>query len=266
MAAPHTYQFSTSPPLSYQIKKLDQNLQDSDGDFCVSSYFDDDEEYGEESLTGLPKHVYMKWRKAALMVCGVSIFFEIVLGITSLVLSIILQSPGAFGFAVDSFVDIVTTLMVVWRFCGEEGASFSLEREQKGVLGISVLFVVSSFAVFSKAIFDLVRSNKPYHPYILCGMASVSMVVFTAIAWAKYSISQKLKSKVLFQDAINTLCVDLMACMLLVSLLVYKYTQTWFLGSIVAILISVFLLVYGARNIYKMYSTKGKRLLSDYED
>lgn len=33
----------------------------------------------------------------------------------------------------------------------------------RGVLGISVLFVVSSFAVFSKAIFDLVRSNKPYH-------------------------------------------------------------------------------------------------------
>ena len=47
--------------------------------------------------------------------------------------------------------------------------------------------------------------------------------------------------------AINTLCVDIMAAMVLISLLVYKYTSTWFIGSAVAILISAFLFVYGAR-------------------
>ena len=49
--------------------------------------------------------------------------------------------------------------------------------------------------------------------------------------------------------AINTLCVDLMAGMVLVSLLVYKYSSTWYIGSIVAICISLFLFIYGVRYV-----------------
>ncbi|XP_065052000.1 transmembrane protein 163a-like [Rhopilema esculentum] len=255
----------SQPQLSFLLKQVSEDLQESDNEsLCVSTY-DENQEF-DDGCSGLPLNVYKKWRKAALVVCGLSIGFEFFLGFASLVLSIIYQSPGTFGMAMDSFVDIATTLVVVWRFCGYQGEHYSYAREQRAVFSISILFILSSFGVFAKAIFDLARSNKPYHPYILCIIAAIAMVVYTALAWAKYSISQKLKSKVLFSDAVNTFCVDLMAAMLLLSLLIYKYTSTWFIGSIVAILISIFLFGYGLRNIVLQYQAKKKKEKSPLDE
>eukprot|EP00112_Aurelia_sp_Birch-Aquarium-sp1_P026032 Seg898.10 transcript_id=Seg898.10/GoldUCD/mRNA.D3Y31 product="Transmembrane protein 163" protein_id=Seg898.10/GoldUCD/D3Y31 len=259
----------SQPQMSYLLKQASsEEVQDSDNEsFCVSPYFDNDDDFEDDMQTGLPINVYLKWRKAALLVCWISIFFEFVLGSTSLVLSIVYIDPGTFGMAIDSLVDIATTMVVIWRFCGTEGEHYSYEREQRAVFGISILFILSSFGVFSKAIFDLVRSRKPYHPYILSAGAGISLVAYTALAWAKYVVSQKLRSKVLYTDAINTFCVDIMAAMVLISLLVYKYTSTWFIGSAVAILISAFLLVYGARNAAKYCSTgKSKAEKSKFID
>jgi len=241
---------------SFSMKRPVEDSDESDNEsVCVSSYFDDKDDF-HESSNGLPINVYLKWRKAALLICGLSIGFEFVLGIISLVLSIIYRSPGTFGMAIDSVVDIATTMVVIWRFSGSDGTKNSYIREQRANYGISLLFILSSFAVLSKAIFDLIRANKPYFPYILCSAASVSFAAYTGLAWAKYVVAQKLQSRVMYSDAINTFCVDLMAGMVLISLLVYKYTSTWYIGSIVAILISLFLFFYGVRNIARQSSSK----------
>ncbi|XP_015764869.1 PREDICTED: transmembrane protein 163-like [Acropora digitifera] len=95
---------------------------------CVSPLDDDFLLHKEKQI---PTQLMDKWRKAALAVSYASVFCAFVIGVSSFVISSLAKSSAAFGFAFDSILDVCSSVVVIWRFCGLAGKTYSWERERR---------------------------------------------------------------------------------------------------------------------------------------
>lgn len=229
----------------------------SDGDFpCVSPVDDDYLLHKEKKI---PLQLMEKWRKAALVISYASVFCTFVLGISAFIVSHLAGSSATFGFAFDAILDVSSTLVVIWRFCGATGHLYSWEKERRAVIIIAILFVLSAAGIFVKAIRMLVVEKEPLKLKSLEIISSVSVVTLGLLAWLKFTIAEKLHSVALRTDALNSTAGTLMALGMVISTLVYEQTKsTWFLDSSVALVIAVGLFFYGVKLLGTLLSSKGK--------
>ncbi|XP_065052105.1 transmembrane protein 163a-like [Rhopilema esculentum] len=181
------------------------------------------------------------WRKIALALSALSVFIQLGLGVSIFVFAWMQKTPGGLGLAIDIILDVLTTLVVIWRYRFEK-------NESKACVLIAVLFVISGIALSVKATYNLSKEWIPYFkPRILLPIEVSIAVTFAGLMYAKIYVARKLSSQSLMVDGINTGCGLVMAVMNLISLLVYQKTNLWFLDSVSATIIALFLFFFGLK-------------------
>ncbi|GLD64819.1 transmembrane protein 163-like protein [Lates japonicus] len=81
-----------------------------------------------ESSMRLKPHEAQSYRKKALWVSWVSIVVTIALAIAAFTVSIMRHSASAFGFAFDATLDVLSSVIVLWRY-SNAAAVHSAHRE-----------------------------------------------------------------------------------------------------------------------------------------
>jgi len=237
----HCYQ-ADQLPVDDDVASLYESDQDFEGKFCT-----------------LTHHEFIKWRKAALFVCAISIVVQAAVSVVAIEQGLAVDSSGTFGFGMEGLLDMLTTVIVIWRFVGPSGMKVSDgKREIKAVVILSVLMASFSIGITIKVIYQLTLETRPFKELKLMIISNVGFAAYAILAWVKIILGQRIQSKALIMDAYSTLAASGMALGLLFSLLVYHFSTMWFLDSIMAIIISTFLFAYSIRTLFKIFRARLK--------
>ncbi|XP_043965917.1 transmembrane protein 163-like isoform X2 [Gambusia affinis] len=116
-----------------------------------------------ESSMRLKPHEAQSYRKKALWVSWASIVATIILAIAAFTVSIMRHSASAFGFAFDATLDVLSSVIVLWRY-SNAAAVHSAHREYIACVILGVIFILSSLCIMGKAIHDLATKLLPEVP------------------------------------------------------------------------------------------------------
>ncbi|XP_037617717.1 transmembrane protein 163-like [Sebastes umbrosus] len=205
-----------------------------------------------ESSMRLKPHEAQSYRKKALWVSWVSIVITIILAIAAFTVSIMRHSASAFGFAFDAALDVLSSVIVLWRY-SNAAAVHSAHREYIACVILGVIFILSSLCIMGKAIHDLATRLLPEVDDFLFSVSIVSGIVCISLAVVKFMLGRVLTSRALITDGFNSLVGGIMGFSILVSAEVFKHEpQVWYLDGSIGILIGLIILAYGVKLLVDM--------------
>ncbi|XP_051979851.1 transmembrane protein 163-like [Xyrauchen texanus] len=205
-----------------------------------------------ESSMRLKPHEAQSYRKKALWVSWISIVVTIILAIAAFTVSIMRHSASAFGFAFDATLDVLSSMIVLWRY-SNAAAVHSAHREYIACVILGVLFILSSITILAKAIHDLATKLLPEVDDFLYSVSVISGVVCTILSVCKFMLGKVLTSRVLITDGFNSLVGGVMGFSILISAEVFKHEpKVWYLDGTIGVLIGLVILGYGVKLLVDM--------------
>jgi len=139
-------------------------------------------------------------------------------------------SVALIGFGLDSTVEVMSALVILWQFRGVPD-----EREQSARRLIALSFFALATYVAAQAIHDLANRAAPDPSPIGITLAVASLIVMPALAVAKRRTGQAMHSNTVVADSNQTkLCAYLSA--ILLAGLVLNATVAWWWADPVAAL------------------------------
>ncbi|CAF0742167.1 unnamed protein product [Didymodactylos carnosus] len=181
----------------------------------------------------------------------ISIVVSSVCGVITFFLAIEEQSASALGFAVDTILDVLSFIAIIWRFVSSVN---QLKREIYVLRIMSILFFISGLGVFLDSVLDIRHKIKPIPNRYLVIAAAVQTIVFGVLAFAKAIVAKKLNVISAYSDAFNTSISAFMALSVTVSVTVYNLnSNVWYLDPMVGLAISIIIMVYGVWMLKKSF-------------
>ncbi|MDP8969023.1 MAG: cation transporter [Actinomycetota bacterium] len=137
-------------------------------------------------------------------------------GVVAVAAGLLAGSIALVGFGVDSYVEVLSGAVIVWRLSKERhGQAVSHAAEQRAVRIIAVTFLLLAAGVATESVRSLATAARPDESLPGIVLAAVSLVVMPLLARAKRRVGQQMGSRALEADATETtLCVWLSAILL----------------------------------------------------
>jgi divalent metal cation (Fe/Co/Zn/Cd) transporter len=190
-------------------------------------------------------------RHALITLNIISVVVSTVCGIITFFLAIEEQSASALGFAIDTILDVLAFLTIIWRFT----SSNEQDKREIYVLRIlSILFFISGFGIFIDSIHDLYNQIHPISNHYLAIAVAIQTLIFFCLSFGKYTVAKKLHVISAYSDAFNTLISGLMALSVGISITIYNSNQNvWYIDPIIGMFISITIMSYGIWMMYKSF-------------
>ncbi|XP_026152278.1 transmembrane protein 163a [Mastacembelus armatus] len=205
-----------------------------------------------ESSMNLKPHEAQSYRKKALWVSWISIVITLILAVAAFTVSFMRHSASAFGFAFDATLDVLSSVIVLWRY-SNAAAVHSAHREYIACVVLGIVFVLSSMCILGKAIHDLATKMPPEVDDFLFSVSIVSGLTCAVLAVAKFMLGRVLTSRALITDGFNSLVGAIMGFSILISADVFKHhSDVWFLDGTMGIIIGLIILAYGVKLLKDM--------------
>lgn len=184
-----------------------------------------------------------RWLAYARFLAFVTIFYNLAEGLVSMGYGLADDSVALFGFGADSFIEVGSALIVLWRLHEASGcATTRLERERKATLGIGVLFVVLAVGTTLGAALQLRTHHHPATTLPGLLIASLSLCCMFWLWRAKRQAAIALDSLTLKGDAACSLaCIQLSFVLLAGSLAFLLVPALWWVDALAAVVLSAFI-------------------------
>jgi len=141
-------------------------------------------------------------------------------GLVAVVAGALAGSISLVGFGIDSFIEVTSGTVLLWRMSVDADA---LKRERNEMLSlriVGVCFLALALYVGYESVSDLVSRKAPGHSIPGIALACVSLVVMPILSKAKKEVATGLGSSAMHADAKQTdFCVYLSAILLIGLLL-----------------------------------------------
>jgi divalent metal cation (Fe/Co/Zn/Cd) transporter len=161
------------------------------------------------------------------------------------------KSASATGLAVDSLLDILSFLIILWRYLGDKEKSEKREKNALFVLGF--LFLVSSAIVLFNSIYNLVLRVKLESSIFFIFINIIQGLIFLGIGGYKYYLSKKTRlGHSLLSDSINSSISAFDCISMSISMSIYISDRNiWYFDSIFGIIMGIFIFFYGCHLFYQ---------------
>ncbi|POG65362.1 hypothetical protein GLOIN_2v1667413 [Rhizophagus irregularis DAOM 181602=DAOM 197198] len=187
--------------------------------------------------------------KYAVYVCIFTILWNIAEGAVSIFYGSEDDSVSLVFFGVDSFIEVTSACLVLWRFLteskpDEERATQILEenlsKEKKCTMGIGLLFILLSLATISDATVSLIQKRQPETAIAGLIISSISLSFMGFLWLSKKYLAKMLNSSTMASEAQCSLaCIKITFILFLGSLLYMIWKGGWWLDSAAAIILGV---------------------------
>ena len=168
------------------------------------------------------------WRRRAVRLSLATVAYNLVEGLVAMAFGWQDDSLALFGFGADSFIEVASALVVLWRLMDHA----SLARERRAALGIGGLFVLLAVGIAGGAVLQLAAGHHP--PTTVPGLV-ISLLSLAFMAWlwrAKREAAQVLDSATLAADAACSLaCIQLSGVLLAGSLVFLVAPRLWWVDA-----------------------------------
>ncbi|MFN4180809.1 MAG: cation transporter, partial [Armatimonadota bacterium] len=130
-------------------------------------------------------------------------------------------SIALIGFGLDSVIESISGLILLWRLKRELSGT-AIERtedmERKALKGVGLTFWLLAAYIAYEAIEKLAVKETPQASTVGIILAIVSLIVMPLLAWGKRFVAEKIESRALEADAMETIVCAYLSFTLLLGL------------------------------------------------
>ena len=184
--------------------------------------------------------------RRGLWLAGLTIAWNVIEAVVAVSAGIAAGSLALVAFGFDSIIEVLSALVVVWQFRGEQRGGYDRERELRALRLIAITFFVLAAYVCFEAGRDLFFVDTEADESIVgIVLAGLSLAVMPILALAKRRTALALGSPTLRADAQETLLCAWLSAALLAGLALNAAFGWWWADPIAAIAIAGFALKEG---------------------
>jgi divalent metal cation (Fe/Co/Zn/Cd) transporter len=156
--------------------------------------------------------------------------------VVAVVAGVAAGSIALIGFGVDSLIEALAGLVVLWLFTGRRLASATAERRAQQLIALSFFVLAAYVAV--ESVRTLVAADRPEVSWVGIGLAAVTLVVMPPLAVAKRRVGRSLGSAATVQEAEQTQLCAYLSVALLVGLGANALAGWWWADPLAALVIA----------------------------
>jgi divalent metal cation (Fe/Co/Zn/Cd) transporter len=173
------------------------------------------------------------FERRAVRLAWVTIAWNVVEAIVAIVAGMAASSIALVGFGLDSTVEVMSAIVIVWQFRG-----LSENRERLALKLIAVSFFALGAYVAVQAIIDLVGASEASGSAVGIGLAVASLVVMPVLARAKRHNGMSMGSATVLADSNQTKLCAYLSAILLGGLILNATVGWWWADPIAALAIA----------------------------
>lgn len=181
--------------------------------------------------------------KKAIILAWITIAYNIIEGLLSVAFGVSEGSISLAGFGLDSFIEVASGIVVLWRFAIELHKDIhESRREEIATKAIGALFIILAFILALISIYQLINHHHPITtiPGVIISLLSLAAMFF--LFKAKKTVGTELNSKTVLKDADCTMaCIKLSLVLFFGSLIFWIYPIFWWVDSVASILLAYFI-------------------------
>lgn len=194
-----------------------------------------------------------QWLERARFLAYFTVGYNLVEGLVSMSFGWADESLALFGFGADSFIEVGSALVVLWRLKGEGAggcASKGLERERRSALAIGILFLLLALGTVLGAGLQLASLRTPHTTVPGLVVSTLSLGFMFSLWRAKLHAARALDSRTLEGDAACSLaCIQLSSVLFIGSLLFLAAPALWWVDGAAAMVLAGFIGKEGVQGI-----------------
>ena len=172
-------------------------------------------------------------QRRAVRLAWATIAWNVVEAAVGIVAGTVANSIALVGFGLDSTVEVMSAMVIVWQFRG-----LAEDRERRALKLIAVSFFGLAAYVAVQAVIDLVGTSKPESSTVGIGLAIASLVVMPLLARAKRRTGNAMGSVTVVADSNQTKLCAYLSAILLAGLVLNATVGWWWADPIAALAIA----------------------------
>ena len=157
-------------------------------------------------------------------------------GAVAITAALLAGSVALLGFGLDSAIEAMASVIVIWRFTGSRRLSEQAEQRAQKLVAISFFLLAPYIA--QDAIRTLVGGARPLTSWVGIGLAVSSIVVMPLLGRAKQRIGAQLGSAATAGEGTQNMLCAYMAAGVLAGLLANTLLGAWWLDPAIALTIA----------------------------
>jgi divalent metal cation (Fe/Co/Zn/Cd) transporter len=149
---------------------------------------------------------------------------------------IVASSIALVGFGLDSVIEGVASVIIIWRFTGTRVFSHAAEQRAQRLVAVQ-FFVLAPYVAF-ESVKSLVGGEHPDVSWVGIGLAVGSVIVMPALGIAKQRLADQIGSAATAGEGRQNMLCAYLAGALLIGLLGNAVAGAWWLDPAVGLLIA----------------------------
>lgn len=185
--------------------------------------------------------------RLGLLLSYITVGYNIIEGIVSVILGIITGSVALMGFGLDSFIESLSGSVMIWRL-GKHGNMSEEEEEAieaKAAILVGATFLILAAYVAYESIDKFINREIPEASVFGIGIAVLSLVVMPTLAYLKNRTGKAIKSPSLVADSKQTIVCVLMSVTLLITLIINYFYKAWWIDPLAGVMFVIILVREG---------------------
>lgn len=163
--------------------------------------------------------------------------------LVALVAGIVASSIALIGFGLDSIIETISGLTLLWRFKQRRLEEHDAESRAVKVVGLT-FFALAAYVLYEAGM-DLWFRRAPEFSLAGSILTAVSLVVMPVLAMAKRRVAAALESRALAADAMETLMCSYLSATVLVGLVLNGWRGWWWADPVAALAIAALMVREG---------------------
>jgi divalent metal cation (Fe/Co/Zn/Cd) transporter len=157
-------------------------------------------------------------------------------GLVAIIAAVIAGSVALLGFGLDSAIEGLASVIIVWRFTGTRTLSQTAEARAQQAVAVT-FFLLAPYIAYD-AISALAAGHKPAASWPGIGLAVASLIVMPLLGRAKRRLGTVLGSAATSGEGTQNLLCAYLAAAVLAGLLASTLLGLWWLDPAVGLLIA----------------------------
>jgi divalent metal cation (Fe/Co/Zn/Cd) transporter len=201
-------------------------------------------------LQVMTSNTRMQLRRKALGLAWFTVVYNFIEGLIAVSLGTVADSIALVGFGLDSGVEVLAALVIVWRFTRiEKDANHAEKLEKRAVLLVGISFFVLAFYIGWQSISKLLVAHEPEASLGGIILAVTSLIVMPVLAAEKRKVAVKLNSRSLASESTQTQMCSYLSAVLLLGLTLNLLFSWWWADPTASLVIVVMMVKEGWENV-----------------
>jgi len=157
-------------------------------------------------------------------------------GLVAVVAGAIAGSISLVGFGIDSFIEVTSGSVLLWRMSVDAEVQRRELNERRALRIVGVCFLLLAAYIAYESVLDLWSRRVPEHSIPGIVLACVSLVVMPLLSRAKRKVGHALGSAAMHADAKQTEFCTYLSAILLAGLLLNAFFGLWWADPVAALI------------------------------